>query len=259
MSAELQASRRDATLILTFSNPGTQNTLHPDLCAAAVEVFTTAERDDSVRAVVLTGGKSTFCAGIDLHRLLEMRTRDADTPGVLIDHLHSWIEAIRNCPKPVIAAVEGIAAGAGFSLALACDLIVAGNSARFAMPASRIGLTPEGSGAWFLLQALPRQLATEILLEGKPVTATHLHALGLVNKLAADGMTLDSALDWADDLASLAPNALEQIKSLIDTASDNTLSRHAEQEKQVFIETLHHHNAHEGIQAFLQKRPPEFT
>lgn len=258
MSAELQASRRDATLILTLSNPGTKNTLHPDLCAAAVEVLTTAERDDSVRAVVLTGDKSAFCAGTDLHRLLEMRARDNGEPGLSIDHLHGWIEAIRDCPKPVIAAVEGIAAGAGFSLALACDMIVAGSSARFAMPAPRIGLTPEGSGAWFLLQALPRQLTGEILLEGKPVAATRLHELGLVNKLVVDGMALDMALDWADDLVALAPNALEQIKSLIGTAAGNTLGRHAENEKQAFIETLYHHNAHEGIQAFLQKRIPEF-
>lgn len=258
MTAELQASRRDATLILTLSNPGTKNTLHPDLCAAAVEVLTTAERDDSVRAVVLTGDKSAFCAGTDLHRLLEMRARDAGEPGASIDHLHGWIDAIRDCPKPVIAAVEGIAAGAGFSLALACDMIVAGSSARFAMPSPRIGLTPEGNGAWFLMQALPRQLVSEILLEGKPIAASRLHELGIVNKVVADGMALDIALDWADSLAALAPNALEQIKSLIATASGNTPSRHAENEKQAFIEVLYHHNAHEGIQAFLQKRTPEF-
>jgi len=97
--------------------------------------------------------------------------------------------------------VEGAAAGAGFSLALACDLIVAGNTAKFVMAYVKVGLTPDGGGSWFLARALPRQLATEIILEGKPVLASRLHDFGLVNRLVPDGTALDAAL------AGMAPDA----------------------------------------------------
>lgn len=258
MSAELQASRRDTTLILTLSNPGAKNALHPDIYAAAIETLSTAERDDSIRAVVLTGADNFFCAGDNLNRLLENRGKDPSVQAESLDNLHGWIEALRDCPKPVIAAVEGAAAGAGFSLALACDLIVAGASAKFLMSYVRVGLTPDGGGSWFLAQALPRQLATEILIEGKPVSASRLHDLGLVNHLVADGTALDTALDWADELATLSPNAVERIKSLMQEAQRNSLSRQFEEEKRHFVESLHHRDAQEGITAFLEKRKPRY-
>ena len=258
MSAELKASRRDATLILTIYNPGAKNALHPDIYAAAIETLSTAERDDSVRAVVLTGADQFFCSGGNLNRLLENRSKDKAAQAESIDQLHGWIEAIRDCPKPVIAAVEGAAAGAGFSLALACDLIVAGESAKFSMAYVRVGLTPDGGGSWFLTQALPRQLANEILLEGRPVLAPRLHELGLVNRVVADGGVLDTALNWADELAALSPNAVERIKSLTHEAQCNMLAQHFESEKRHFVESLHHRDAQEGITAFLEKRKPHY-
>jgi len=258
MSAELQASRRDATLILTLSNPGAKNALHPDMFAAAIETLSTAERDDTIRAVVLTGADRFFCAGGNLNRLLENRGKDKSAQAESIDNLHGWIEAIRDCPKPVIAAVEGAAAGAGFSLALACDLIVAGASAKFVMAYVNVGLTPDGGGSWFLTQALPRQLAAEILITGKPVLASRLHELGLVNRLAVDGAVLDAALDWADELAALSPNAVERIKALTHEAQHNMLAQHFEAEKRHFVESLHHRDAQEGISAFLEKRKPHY-
>lgn len=258
MSAELKASRSEATLILTISNPGAKNALHPDMYAAAIETLSTAERDDTVRAVVLTGADQVFCSGGNLHRLLENRSKSPSVQAESIDNLHGWIEAIRDCPKPVIAAVEQTAAGAGFSLALACDLIVAGASAKFAMSHVRVGLTPDGGGSWFLARALPRQLAAELLLEGTPVGAPRLHELGVVNRVVADGDALAAALAWADALAALSPNAVERIKSLANEAAVNTLPGHFDSEKRHFIESLHHRDALEGISAFLEKRKPEF-
>ncbi len=258
MSAEIQASRHNATLVLTLSNPGAKNALHPDMFAAAIEVLSTAERDDSIRAVVLTGADNFFCAGGNLNKLLEHRAMDRIDQADAVDSLRGWIEAIRDCPKPVIAAVEDAAAGAGFSLALACDLIVAGSTAKFAMSYVKVGLTPDGGASWFLSQALPRQLATEILIEGKPVSASRLHDLGVINKLAADGTALDVALHWADDLAALSCNAVDRIKLLAREANDNTLSRHFESEKQHFVDSLNHRDAHEGISAFLEKRTPHY-
>lgn len=258
MSAELKASRRDGTLILTLSNPGARNALHPDMYAAAIETLSTAERDDSVRAVILTGADNFFCAGGNLNRLLQNRALPKSEQADSIDNLHSWIQALRDCPKPVIAAVDGAAAGAGFSLALACDLIVAGATAKFVMAYVKVGLTPDGGGSWFLSQALPRQLATEIIMEGKPVLAPRLHEVGIVNRVVADGSALDAALAWADELAALSPNAVERIKSLVSDAPQNTLQQHFEAEKHNFVESLHHRDAQEGISAFLEKRTPKY-
>jgi enoyl-CoA hydratase/carnithine racemase len=258
MSAELRASRRDATLILTLSNPGAKNALHPDMYGAAIEALTTAERDDSVRAVILTGADNFFCAGGNLNRLLENRSKDKSVQADSIDQLHGWIEAIRDCPKPVIAAVDGAAAGAGFSLALACDLIVAGASAKFVMAYVQVGLTPDGGASWFLSRALPRQLAAEILIEGKPVLAPRLHEVGLVNRIVPDGTATDAALAWAENLSALSPNAVERIKSLTQEAYTNNLSQHFEAEKRHFVESLHHRDAQEGISAFLEKRKPHY-
>lgn len=258
MSAELKASRQDATLILTLSNPGAKNTIDADMCAAAIESLTTAERDEQIRAVILTGADQFFSAGGNLSQLLKNRERDQSDVTTTIDNLHGLIEAIRDCPKPVIAAVEGAAAGAGFSLALACDMIVAGTSAQFSMSYVTVGLTADGGASWFLAQSLPRQLATEILLEGKPIAASRLLELGLVNKVVADGAVLDAAVAWADDLAKLSPNAMERIKSLVREAASNSLTQHFDVEKQNFIESLYHRDAQEGITAFLEKRTPQY-
>ncbi len=258
MSAELKSSRRDATLILTITNPGARNALHPDMVAAAIETLSNAERDDSVKVIILTGADDYFCAGRNLNTLLENRAKDPLEQADSIDDLHGWIEAIRACPKPVIAAIEGGAAGSGFSLALACDLIVASTSAKFMMSNVNMGLMPDGGASWFLTQAFPRQLVTEILLGGKPILATRLHELGLVNKLVLNGAALETALTWADQLAAQPPNAIERIKALISEAQGNLLNQHFTAEKHGFIESLRHCEAKEGINAFLEKRKPRY-
>lgn len=258
MSAELTASRHNATLILTLSNPTAKNALHPDMYAAAIEALSTAERDESIRAVVLTGENHFFSSGGNLNRLLENRGMDRSVQEDAIEQINGWIEALRNCTKPVIAAVDGAAAGAGFSLALACDLIVAGSSAKFLMAYVKVGLTPDGGATWFLRQALPRQIATEILIEGKAVGAQRLYELGLVNRLVPDKGALDAALAWADELAELSPNAITGIKGLIGEAEGNSLSAQLLAEKRSFVSALYHPDAQEGIAAFLDKRKPNF-
>ncbi|MCO8648080.1 enoyl-CoA hydratase [Burkholderia multivorans] len=261
MSAELLATRppeSESTLVLTISNPGARNALHSDMYAAGVEALATAERDPSIRAVVLTGADRFFCAGGNLNRLLDNRSKDPSFQAASIDQLAAWVAAIHASTKPVIAAVEGAAAGAGFSLALACDLIVAAHDAKFAMSYARVGLTPDGGGSWFLARALPRTLAAEILLEGKPVAAERLHALGVVNRLATPGAALTDALAWADTLAGISPNALTRIKTLLDDALAQPLESHLGTERDHFVASLHHPDALEGITAFLDKRQPHY-
>ncbi|CAB3771065.1 oxepin-CoA hydrolase, alternative type [Paraburkholderia humisilvae] len=261
MTAELLAARpadSEATLVLTLSNPGARNALHPDMYAAGIEALETAERDTSVRAIVLTGADQFFCAGGNLNRLLENRAKDPSVQAQSIDLLGEWIGALQASTKPVIAAVEGAAAGAGFSLALACDLIVAADDAKFVMSYARVGLTPDGGGSWFLTRALPRQLATEVLLEGKPIGAARLYELGVVNRLAKPGAVRDAALAWADDLSTLSPHATTRIKTLIGAAGAQPLDAHLAAERDSFVAALHHRDALEGISAFLDKRAPVY-
>lgn len=258
MSAELLAERTEATLVLTISNPDARNALHPDIYAAGIEAVATAEQDASIRAVVITGANRFFCAGGDLNRLRENRAKDKSVQATSIDQLGEWIQAIRTCPKPVIAAVEGAAAGAGFSLALACDWIVAADNAKFVMAYVKVALTPDGGGSWFLANALPRQLATEILLEGKPISAARLAAAGLVNRVAKPGEALDTALALAEELAQLSPHAVGLLKGLVDAAPRQPLREHLKLERDSFVEALHHRDGLEGITAFLEKRKANY-
>jgi enoyl-CoA hydratase/carnithine racemase len=261
MTAELLATRpaeSESTLVLTLSNPGARNALHPDMYAAGIEALETAERDASVRTIVITGADQFFCAGGNLNRLLENRAKDPSVQAGSIDLLGEWIAAVQASSKPVIAAVEGAAAGAGFSLALACDLIVAAEDAKFVMSYARVGLTPDGGGSWFIARALPRQLATEVLLEGQPIGAQRLHQLGVVNRLAKAGAVRDAALAWADELGKLSPNATSRIKTLIGAAGTQPLAQQMVAERDSFVASLHHGDALEGIQAFLEKRPPVY-
>ncbi|MGH8779159.1 oxepin-CoA hydrolase, alternative type [Paraburkholderia sp.] len=266
MSAELLTSRptlagsddHASTLVLTLSNPGARNALHPDMYAAGIEAIDSAERDPSTRAIVIAGADHFFCAGGNLNRLLENRAKDPSVQAQSIDLLGEWITALRASSKPVIAAVEGAAAGAGFSLALACDLIVAADDAKFVMSYARVGLTPDGGGSWFLARALPRQLATEVLIEGKPIGATRLHELGVVNRVAKLHTALDTAIAWADELGRISPNAIARIKGLVGAAGAQPLADHLVAERDSFVESLHHGDALEGITAFLEKRPPVY-
>lgn len=258
MPAELRSSSHGQTLVLTISNPDLRNALDPAIYAAGTEALNVAERSPDVRSVVITGADGMFSAGGNLQRLQANRAHAMAVQDETIDALHNWIETIRAYPKPVIAAVEGTAAGAGFALALACDLIVASRNARFATAYSHVGLSPDGGASWSLAHALPRAMAAELLMCGDPVPAERLHALGLVNRLAEPGGALAAALELAQTLNERAPNALASTKELLDEAAQQTLNAHLDLERQHFVRNLHHANAGEGIAAFLEKRPPRY-
>ena len=258
MPAEIKSTSQGQTLVLTLSNPERRNALDPAMYAAGVEALGVAESNPDIRSVVITGAGGMFCSGGNLQRLLANRQEPTDVQAQSIEGLHSWIETIRTYPKPVIAAVEGAAAGAGFSLALACDFIVAARNAVFVMAYSNIALSPDGGASWSLSQALPRQVATEILMCGDRVSAERLHALGVINRIAESGSTLDVAYALAEQLNSRAPNALASIKELLNDAPHATLTHHLGQERNHFVKNLHHPNGAAGILAFLEKRIPRY-
>ena len=258
MAAELRSTVEGRTMVLTISNPEHRNALGPEMYAAGVEALNIAETNPDVRCVVLTGEGETFCAGGNLQRLQANRQKPPEVQAQSIEQLHSWVEAIRTFPKPVIAAVEGPAAGAGFSLALACDLIVAARNAVFVMAYSSVALSPDGGGRWSLAQALPRQLVNELLMSGERIGAQRLHELGVVNRLCDAGQALGTALEWSEKLAARAPNVMSSIKELVSEAGAHDLSAHLAAERDHFVKNLHHPNGGIGIAAFLNKQVPRY-
>ena len=258
MAAELKSNAHGQTLVLTLSNPEHRNALGPEIYAAGVEALSVAENAPEVRSVVITGEGSTFCAGGQLQRLLATRQRSPEVAAESVEALHGWIEAIRTFPKPVIAAVEGAAAGAGFSLALACDFLVAAEDAVFVMAHVNVGLSPDGGGSWSLAQALPRQLASEALMEGGRLDARRLHQCGVVNQVTLRGQALGTALALAERLNGKAPTSVASIKELLNEAPGNSLHAHLGRERDHFVRNLHHRNASIAIEAFLAKQTPRF-
>jgi enoyl-CoA hydratase/carnithine racemase len=258
MTAEIKSTSQGRTMVLTLSNPEHRNALGPEMYAAGVEALSVAEGNPEVRTVVITGEGAIFCAGGNLQRLQANRLKTPEVQAQSIEGLHSWIEAIRTFPKPVIAAVEGAAAGAGFSLALACDLIVAADDAIFVMSYSNVALSPDGGASWSLSHALPRQLAAELLMCGERVGASRLHELGVVNRVAARGEALQVALSLAEQLNGRAPNVLASIKDLMNEAPGASLTRQLATERDQFVRNLHHANAGIGIAAFLARQKPSY-
>ncbi|MDO9291602.1 MAG: enoyl-CoA hydratase [Hydrogenophaga sp.] len=258
MTASLKSHSHGQTMVLTISNPDHRNALGPDIYAAGVEALSVAENNPEVRSVVITGEGSHFCAGGNLQRLLANRQLPPDIQAQSIEGLHNWIESIRVFPKPVLAAVEGSCAGAGFSLALACDLIVAAHNSVFVMAYSNVGLSPDGGATWSLMRALPRATALQLLMGGERIDATRLHAMGVITQVSAPGEALAAALAAADRLNSRAPNALASIKELANDALTGSLHAQLSAERDHFVRNLHHANAGEGIAAFLEKRPANY-
>ena len=258
MSAQLLSTSEGATLILTLSNPEHKNALGPEMYAAGVEALSVAETSPEIKSVVITGEGALFSAGGNLQRLNNNRQQPPEHQAQSIEGLHNWIEAIRTFPKPVIAAVEGPAAGAGFSLALACDMIVAARNSVFVMAYSNIALSPDGGGTWSLSRSVPRQLATELLMLGERMHAERLHQLGVVNRLCEPGQALGTALTLASQLNQKAHNALTSIKELINEADAASFHHQLAWERDHFVKNLHHVNAGIGISAFLNKEKPRY-
>ncbi len=259
MPSELLTQRQGAVLILTISDPDSRNALSEAVISAGIEALSTAESDDEIRAIVMRGAGEHFCAGGHLNGLNARRQAGPPAQARMLDLLHQWVEALRACPKPVIAAVEGAAAGAGFSLALACDLIVASDEARFMLSHARLGLTPDGGATWHLLRALPRAAVQHMVWLAEPAAARQLHAWGVVQSLSAPGRALGDAVARGARLARMAPNALAGGKELLNEGAGRTLAQQLLAERDHFLRSLFHANGGEGLQAALAKRAPKFV
>lgn len=258
MDNTLIKRREGPVLVLTHDNPGVRNALSPAFYAALMAALAEAQADAQIGAVVLTGAGGFFCAGGDLRQLARRRELAADERRDRLEGLHDLVRTIRSCGKPVVAAVEGGAAGAGVSLALACDLLVMARDAYFSVAYVKVGLTPDGGATFFLSELLPRQLLTELCLTGDRIAAERLAQFGAVNGLAEPGRAVDEAVALAQRLAAGPARATARIKELCRHAAGATLDEQLEREAHHMVDALGDAESAEGIAAFFDKRAADF-
>lgn len=259
MSAPLLVRREGAVLVLVNNNPARRNALGAGFYDAFTRALRDAHDDAETGAVVLAGAGGFFCAGGDLNQLATRRDMAPEQRRERLELLHGAVRAIRDCGKPVVAAVEGGAAGAGMSLALACDLLVAASDAFFAVTYVRVGLTPDGGITSFLSEFVSRQVLTELCLTGERVPAARLHALGAVNRLVDPGAAEAQAVGLAARIARGPARASAGIKALCRSAHAATLDEQLDLEAAHMVRAQGDDEAAEGIGAFLGRRDADFA
>ncbi|NDP64303.1 oxepin-CoA hydrolase, alternative type [Polaromonas sp.] len=259
MNGPLLSRREGAVLVLLNNNPAARNALSPAFYVALTQALAEAQADPQVGAIVLTGVDGMFCSGGDLRQLSLRRTLTLPERRAHLEGLHNLIRTIRDCAKPVIAAVEGAAAGAGLSIALACDMLVSARNAVFSVAYVKVGLTPDGGATAFLAEFVSRQVLTELCLSGDRFTGECLHALGAVNRLTEPGEALAQALALAASVAGGPLRAMASIKALCRSAPQATLEEQLEREARFMVQAQGDDEAAEGIAAFLEKRSADFV
>ena len=252
--AEVETNRDGGVLTITLNRPDVLNAFNAAMHRALADALREA-RDAAVRAVVLTGAGRGFCVGQDL---TEFREAAGDIGARLRDNYHPNIRAIRALEKPVIAAVNGAAAGAGMSFACACDVRIAADSASFIPAFINIGLIPDSGGSYFVTRILGAARAFEWLATGKKLTAAEAHAWGLVSEVVEADALPRRAAELAAQLAELPTRGIGMTKRLVDHAGDATLEEQLEREAQLQAAATRTEDFKEGVAAFLEKRPARF-
>lgn len=249
----------DQVAYLTLNRPEALNALTPDQRDRLIELLGEASADPEVRAVVLTGTGRGFCAGADLRGGSATGERvPGDVARTLRLGAQRLIGAVLDCEKPVIAAVNGTAAGLGAHLAFACDLVLAAESAKFIEVFVRRGLVPDGGGAYLLARLVGPQRAKELMFFGDAVSAVDAKRLGIVNRVVADGELEKTAREWAERLATGPTRALALTKQLVNASleSDRAGAFAAEASAQEINMTTE--DAREGVASFVERRSPEY-
>lgn len=254
MSTEvLRQTRNGAVVVLSINRPTAMNSLNNELQAAIAADLAAAAADDGVRAVVITGEGGVFCAGADISAFDEIRSR----PLVGAPLPDMW-SLLARYPKPVIAAVEKFALGGGCELALACDIVIAGQSAQFGVPETKIGAIPGAGGTQRLIRSLGKSKAMSMLLTGDSVSASQAEVSGLVAEVVEDGKAAAAAIAMAQRIAQNSPIAVTLAKDAAMASFETTLAQGLEHEKRNFHTIVQTADSHEGQAAFLEKRSPNF-
>jgi enoyl-CoA hydratase len=249
MSGEVMLERTEGVLIITINRPAARNAINTSVAAAIAEAIDELDEQPQLSAGVLTGAGGTFCAGMDLKAFLA-----GERPSIPSRGFAGIVE--RPPVKPIIAAVEGSAVAGGFEIALACDLVVAAEDARFALPEVQRGLVAAGGGLLRLPRRVPYYLACEWALTGDFVSAVTAHAAGLVNRLVAPGRAAAAATELARRIARNGPLAVAATKRILVESQDWPAATAFDRQRAISEPVRESQDAHEGARAFVEKRRP---
>ncbi len=243
--------------IIQLNRPDKFNSFNRQMALELIALLENAAKDDSIRAVLLTGSGKAFCAGQDLAEAI-----DDNGPGIkkiVEEHYNKIILAIRHLPKPIVCAVNGVAAGAGANIALACDLTIAVKSASFIQAFSKIGLIPDSGGTYFLPRLIGFQNATALMMLGEKVSADQALALKMIYKVVADEELIVESSKIAVTLAEMPTKALAYTKALLNQSYNNSIEQQLELEGDYQVKAAATKDYKEGVSAFLEKRKAQFT
>ena len=254
---EVLVSREAAIVTLTINRPRAKNSLSRAVFDGIGEQLAQLRDDDAVRAVIVTGAEGVFCAGADITSFESLRAEPLLGERAAVGG-RFWA-ALASFPKPLIAAVEGLALGGGLELALACDIVIAGESARFGVPEVKLGAIPGGGGTQRLIRAIGKSKAMALMLTGDFIDARKAHEAGIVAEVVADGQALPAALAMAGRIAANSPLAVALAKDAALASFETPLAQGLEHEKRNFFVAMRSADNLEGQQAFLGKRAPQFT
>jgi 2-(1,2-epoxy-1,2-dihydrophenyl)acetyl-CoA isomerase len=242
---------------ITLNRPEVFNSFNREMAFSFQSILDDCEHNNGVRSIVITGNGKAFCAGQDLKEV----TSPELNPGfkkILEEHYNPIITRIKSINKPIIAAVNGVAAGAGANIALSCDLVVASNKASFIQAFSKIGLKPDSVGTFFLPRLIVFQKASALMMLGDKVTAEEAEELGMIFKVISSESFNEEVEKLAVKLANMPTKALGLIKELLNKSITNTLEQQLELEGKLQIEAALSEDYTEGVNAFMEKRKPIF-
>jgi 2-(1,2-epoxy-1,2-dihydrophenyl)acetyl-CoA isomerase len=248
----------NATAIISMNRPELYNALNAEAKMEVVQAIREANKSPSIRSIILTGKGKAFCTGQDLNdRSIQAVNGGVDLGNTLQTEWNPLINSIRDSKKIVIAAVNGVCAGAGISVAIACDLIVSKPNTKFVGAFSKLGLAPDAGSTYTFVRALGYQKAMEFFLMGNPLMAEDMHTAGLINAL--DEAVLERALVYSATINKLSPLACETVKKNLKAALDSSYNESMEREMYAQRFLGRSADYKEGLSAFLEKREPQFT
>lgn len=239
--------------IIKINRPEAKNALNTQVRKLLAEAVAQQVDNDDIRVIVLTGGDDVFAAGADLTELAEASSMD-----LYLRRTERYWQTIANCPKPIIAAVNGFALGGGCELAMHADIIIAGQNAQFGQPEIKVGIMPGAGGTQRLVRAVGKFQAMRMIMTGCLVSAEEAFAMGLVSQVTDDAETLNTAYKMAQQIAKLPAIALEQIKEVVLLSEDMPLNAGLSLERKAFQLLFSTEDQKEGMAAFLEKRKPNF-
>lgn len=254
---EIKIEQRDGICLITLNRPKVYNSFNKPMAMALQQTLDACAKDKNVRAIVLKGEGKAFCAGQDLAEVTDPEGPELKT--IVGEHYNPIISRIRSIEKPVIAAVNGVAAGAGANIALACDIVFAKKSASFIQAFSKIGLIPDSGGTYFLPRIIGFQKAMALMMTGDKVSAEDAEEMKMIYKAINDEDFDETVMTFAEKLSKMPTRALGLTKKAVNSSYNNTMQQQLDLEENLQNEAGQTDDFSEGVQAFLDKRTPKFT